>query len=45
MGEPRYVCEGTCNGSVSEEEFNSGMNVCGTEDCPKKGEPLVRKEE
>ena len=44
MGEVRYACEGTCGGSVSEEEYNSGKNVCGMEDCPKHGQPLVRKE-
>ncbi|MBI2664845.1 hypothetical protein HYX10_05915 [Candidatus Woesearchaeota archaeon] len=44
MSEVRYVCEGTCGGSVSEEEFGSGKNVCATDGCPKKGEPLVRKE-
>ena len=45
MGQVRYACEGTCGGSVSEEEYNSGKNVCGMEDCPKHGQPLVRKEE
>ena len=44
MEETKYVCEGTCNGSVNEEQFRSGMNKCGTEGCPKKGEPLVKKE-
>ena len=40
----RYVCTGTCGGSVSEEEFHSGKNVCATDGCPEKGKPLVRKE-
>ena len=45
MGEVRYVCEGTCGGSVSEEEYNAGKTTCGAGDCPKHGQPLVRKEE
>jgi hypothetical protein len=44
MGEARYLCEGTCGGSVSEDEFNAGKNVCATDGCPKKGKLLVRKE-
>ncbi len=39
----RYVCEGSCGGMVTEEEFNAGKNVCGAEECEKKGEPLVKK--
>lgn len=39
----RYVCNGTCGGSVSEEEFNAGKNVCSTEGCNMKGQPLVEK--
>ena len=45
MGEVRYACEGTCGGSVSEEEYNAGKTTCGAGDCPKHGQPLVRKEE
>ena len=44
MEEARYVCEGTCGGSVSEEEFKEGKNTCAMEDCPNHGKPLVRKE-
>lgn len=44
MSEVRYVCEGTCGGSVSQEEFDSGKNACATEGCPNKGMALVRKE-
>jgi len=41
--EKKYVCNGTCGGSVTEEQFQSGMNVCSTEGCPMKGHPLVEK--
>lgn len=43
MSDTRYVCEGTCGGSVSEEQFKAGKNVCATDGCPNKGKPLVRK--
>ncbi len=38
-----YVCEGTCGGSVSEEEFNQGKNKCATKGCPMFGMPLVKQ--
>ncbi|HSW47518.1 MAG TPA: hypothetical protein VLG67_00400 [Candidatus Saccharimonadales bacterium] len=41
--EKRYVCNGTCGGSVTEEEFLSGKNVCSTDGCNLKGHPLVEK--
>lgn len=37
----RYICEGTCGGSVSAEEFSSGKNVCATAGCTHEGHPLV----
>lgn len=41
----RYVCTGTCNASVSEEEFLKGKNKCGMKGCNRYSKPLVRKEE
>ena len=40
----KYICTGSCGGSVSEEEFASGKNICAAENCEKKGQPLVRQE-
>ncbi len=40
----RYVCTGTCGGSVSEEDFLKGKNKCAASDCDRHGEPLVREE-
>ncbi len=37
-----YVCEGTCGGSVSEEDFKKGKNKCATKGCTMHGKPLVR---
>lgn len=38
----RYVCIGTCGGSVSEEEFEQGKNKCGMKGCPRHGQPLIK---
>ncbi len=40
----RYVCEGSCHGKVTEEEYKEGKNVCGAKDCDHSGKPLVRNE-
>jgi hypothetical protein len=37
------VCTGSCHGSVTEEDFNSGKNVCATDGCEQKGRPLVKR--
>lgn len=42
MGDVKFVCHGTCGGSVSEQEFEQGKNVCGMEDCTHFGKPLVK---
>lgn len=36
-----YVCLGTCQGVVSEEQYKNGLNKCGAEGCNLKGHPLV----
>lgn len=40
-----YVCHGTCGGSVTEEVYNSGKTVCGTQGCSMVGQPFVEKVE
>lgn len=40
----RYVCTGTCGGSVSEEEFKNGKNTCGMKGCTRYGKPLVKED-
>ena len=40
----RYVCKGSCKGSVSEEEFNTGKKTCATNGCENFGNPLVPEE-
>lgn len=39
----RYVCTGTCGGSVDEEEFKKGKNKCGMKGCTMYRKSLVRK--
>ena len=40
----KYVCEGSCGGSVTEEEFESGKTTCAAKDCENHGKPLIKKE-
>jgi len=37
-----YVCLGSCQSVVSEEQYESGMTTCNNASCSMKGEPLVR---
>jgi|GEM_PF-1973453 len=37
-----YVCLGSCQAVVTEDEYESGMTACNNESCSMKGEPLVR---
>lgn len=43
MADVRYLCPGSCNKIISEENFNSGDNACDTEECECNGKPLVMK--
>lgn len=36
-----YVCTGTCQAVVSEDEYNNGLTKCGAESCTMKGQPFV----
>lgn len=36
-----YVCLGTCQAEVSEEEYNAGLTQCGADVCTMKGQPFV----
>jgi hypothetical protein len=37
-----YVCTGSCQAVVTEEEYNKGLTNCGAEGCTMKGHPLVQ---
>lgn len=36
-----YVCLGTCQGVVTEEQYKNGLTHCGAEGCNLKGHQLV----
>lgn len=40
----KYICEGTCGAQISQEEYNAGLQACGTEGCTHKGQPFKRVE-
>jgi hypothetical protein len=36
-----YVCLGTCQGVVTEEQYKNGLHACGAKGCDLKGHPFV----
>lgn len=36
-----YVCMGSCQAVVSEEQYKNGLTACGAEGCTMHGKPLV----
>jgi hypothetical protein len=38
-----YVCEGSCHGVASEEQWKAGAKNCGASGCELHGKPLKRK--
>ena len=39
--EKTYVCMGTCQAVISEEQYAKGLTTCGAEVCTMKGKPFV----
>ncbi len=37
-----YVCLGSCQAVISEEEYTNGLTTCGADVCTMKGKPFVR---
>ena len=37
MSQTVYVCTGTCQAEISEEQFKEGLTHCGADTCDKKG--------
>ena len=40
MDKTVYICTGSCSAEVSQEEFEGGLTVCGTDRCTLKGQPF-----
>ena len=38
-----YVCEGTCQAKISEEQYNNGLKNCGADVCTMKGHEFAKK--
>lgn len=41
-GEIKYICTGTCQARISEEQYENGVVVCGAKDCNMKGQPFKK---
>lgn len=36
-----YVCLGSCQAQISEEEYNKGLTACGNDACENRGKPFA----
>lgn len=36
-----YVCLGTCQAVITEEQYKNGLTKCGADVCTMKGQPFV----
>jgi len=41
MNNQPYVCLGSCQAKISDEEYKNGLVVCGNNTCENKGKPFV----
>jgi hypothetical protein len=41
MEEKQYVCLGTCQAVVTQEQFDNGLRNCGAAVCTLKGQPFT----
>jgi len=39
--EKTYVCLGSCQAVISEEQHKNGLTKCGAEECTMYGQPFV----
>lgn len=39
-----YVCEGSCHGVATEEQWKAGAKNCAAKGCELHGKPLKKKE-
>lgn len=37
-----YICQGTCQAFVTEEQYKNGITACGAKVCTLKGKPFVK---
>lgn len=36
-----YVCMGSCQAVISEDQYKAGLTACGANDCTLHGQPFV----
>ena len=37
-----YVCLGTCQAVITQQEYNNGLTRCGADVCTMKNQPFVK---
>lgn len=42
MNDQTYVCLGSCQAQISEDDYKNGLTACGNDACENKGKPFVK---
>lgn len=42
MSDQAYVCLGSCQAQISDEEYKKGLTSCGNDVCENKGKPFAK---
>lgn len=37
-----YICEGTCQAKITQEQYDEGLTKCGTKSCTYFGRPFKK---
>ena len=40
--EVAYICEGTCQAQITQEEYDKGITKCGAKECTLYGKPFKK---
>ncbi len=43
MDQAVYICTGGCGAVISQEQYDNGLQSCGTEGCPHKGHAFEKR--
>lgn len=43
MDTPVYVCTGGCGAVIDQQQFDGGLQACGTDGCDHKGIPFEKR--
>lgn len=44
MKTPIYICKGTCQAEITQEQYDQGITQCGATECTLHGHPFTKME-